>query len=214
VLSRPRHRLPAAERRSQLLEVALECFASRGFHETSMDDIADAAGVTKPVLYQHFPSKRDLYRQLLSSESERLLEEVVRRAGAQDNPYMRVLAGFEAYFSFVCGRTAAFQLVFGSGSRSGDDFAEVVREVEARFATAVASFIEADIDNDHRQLLGYAIVGLGEVAAREWLARGGRGGDGSGPDPAEGRLIARRLADLVWAGLRALPGGANRDRPQ
>ena len=61
-------RLPAEQRRTQLLEVAIEIFAERGFHATSMDDIAEAAGVTKPVLYQHFRSKRDLYREVLTME--------------------------------------------------------------------------------------------------------------------------------------------------
>ena len=66
-------RLPAEQRRSQLLEVAIEIFAERGFHATSMEDIAEAAGVTKPVLYQHFPSKHALYVELLEDTGRLLL---------------------------------------------------------------------------------------------------------------------------------------------
>ncbi|MGZ6966617.1 MAG: helix-turn-helix domain-containing protein, partial [Acidimicrobiia bacterium] len=58
-------RLPAEQRRTQLVAVAVEVFGERGFHATSMDEVAEAAGVTKPVLYQHFPSKRALFRELL-----------------------------------------------------------------------------------------------------------------------------------------------------
>ena len=58
-------RLPADERRDQLLDVALEVFATAGFHGASMNEIAEAAGVTKPVLYQHFDSKNDLFAALL-----------------------------------------------------------------------------------------------------------------------------------------------------
>ena len=67
-------RLPADQRRQQLLDVAREVFAASGFHATSMDDIADAAGVTKPVLYQHFPSKRALYVELLEDTGRQLLD--------------------------------------------------------------------------------------------------------------------------------------------
>ena len=59
-------RLPAGQRRLQLLAVARERFSAQGFHATSMDEVAERAGVTKPVVYQHFPSKRALYRELLN----------------------------------------------------------------------------------------------------------------------------------------------------
>ena len=86
----PASRLPAARRRRQLLDVALELFAARGYHTTSMNDIAEAAGVTKPVLYQHFRSKRELYLELLEDvrrldsqlkESHRRIKSAVRASG-------------------------------------------------------------------------------------------------------------------------------------
>jgi AcrR family transcriptional regulator len=208
-MSDVRPRLPAARRRSQLLEVALERFAAAGFHGTSMEDIADAAGVTKPVLYQHFGSKRTLYLELLETVGQELQEEVRAAVAAENDPYQRVLGGFRAYFRFVCERTSAFQLLFGSGARLSDEFAEAVRSVERSVAGTVAAFIEADIDKAHQELLGYAIVGLGEVAARFWVSRHDEAGDPQ-LDPAEGRLLAARLADLIWAGLRGLPGGDHR----
>jgi AcrR family transcriptional regulator len=203
-VSEVRQRLPAAVRRSQLLEVALERFGPNGFHATSMEEIAEAAGVTKPVLYQHFGSKRTLYLELLETVGQELLHEVTEQAAAETDPYRRVLAGFRAYFRFVCQRTNSFRLLFGSGARQTDEFAEAIGSWETRVASTIASFIEADIDADYRDLLGYAIVGLGEVAARLWVTRhlDGR----STLDPPEAEVLAVRLADLVWAGLRALPG--------
>jgi AcrR family transcriptional regulator len=208
-MSEVRQRLPAARRRSQLLEVALDRFAANGYHGTSMEEIADAAGVTKPVLYQHFGSKRTLYLELLETVGQELLQQVRDRAAAETEPYQRVLAGFLAYFRFVCDRTSAFQLLFGSGARQSDEFADVVRNLEEQVAATIASFIDADIDSAHRELLGYAIVGLGEVTARFWVSRHEEAGYPD-LDPAEGKLLAGRLADLVWAGLRGLPGGASR----
>ena len=196
-------RLPAARRRGQLLDVALERFGANGFHRTSMEEIADAAGVTKPVLYQHFGSKQALYRELLDLVGRELLAAVTAGAAAGPDPYDRVLAGFGAYFRFVVERTSGFQLLFGSGARQTDEFAAAVRAVEASVAARIGSFIDADIDGAHRELLGYAIVGLGEVTARRWVSE-----HDEGPDPADAEVLARRLADLVWAGLRGLPASA------
>jgi AcrR family transcriptional regulator len=208
-MSKLRQRLPAARRRSQLLEVALGCFAADGFHDTSMEAIAEAAGVTKPVLYQHFGSKRTLYLELLETVGQELLDGVAERAAAETHPYPRLLAGFRAYFRFVCERTSAFQLLFGSGARQSDEFADTVRAFESSVARTIGAFIDADIEGEHRDLLGYAIVGLGEVTARWWVA--GREDAGRPSlDSAEGDLLAVRLADLVWAGLRGLPGSAGR----
>jgi AcrR family transcriptional regulator len=196
-----KQRMPAAARRSQLLEVALARFAAGGYHETSMEQIADAAGVTKPVLYQHFSSKQELFLELLDTVGRDLLHDVEARAAAEAQPHQQVLAGFRAYFDFVCKRTSAFQILFGSGARLSDEFADSVRRLEERIAAVIARFIEADIDAEHRALLGHAIVGLAEVAGRRWVAA-------NGPDrldPEEANVLATRLADLVWAGLRALP---------
>jgi AcrR family transcriptional regulator len=204
-----RQRLPAARRRSQLLEVALERFAANGFHGTSMEEIADAAGVTKPVLYQHFGSKRTLYLELLETVGQELLQEVTVRAEAETHPHQQVLAGFRAYFRFVRERTSAFQLLFGSGARQADEFADAVRGLEASVATTIAAFIDADIDDGHRDLLGYAILGLAEVTGRLWVSRHTESGHPS-LDATEAEVLAVRLADLVWAGLRGLPGGGPR----
>jgi AcrR family transcriptional regulator len=199
--SDPKQRMPAQARRRQLLEVALEKFAARGFHETSMEEIADAAGVTKPVLYQHFHSKQDLFLELLESEGGDLQRLVMEGAAAESDPYQQVLAGFRAYFGFVCNRTSAFQLLFGSGARLADEFTDSVRRLEEAIALVIGRFIDADIDAEYRDLLGHAIVGLGEVAGRRWLVTH----DADRLDPADADRIAVRMADLVWAGLRALP---------
>ena len=221
-----RRRMPAPQRRTQLLEIALERFARKGYHETSMEEIAEAAGVTKPVLYHHFASKTDLFVELLDTVGEKLVLDMSAMIEAESSPYGKVLAGFRSYFDFVCTSTSAYQLLFTSGARISEEFSEPVRRLEESVAEVIGRLIDADVDEAHRELLGYAIVGLGEVAARRWVADqnpasdgssngGSNGGSGVGSgvgseparglDPAEGELMARHLADLVWAGLRALP---------
>jgi AcrR family transcriptional regulator len=223
--STPPRRLPAARRRRQLLEVALHLFGTRGFHATSMDDIAEGAGVTKPVLYQHFPSKGELYLELIEAVSAELVEAVTTSATAETLPYHRVLAGFQAYFRFVEQRTSAFSLLFGGGAREDDGGADAIRRVEDTIAGTIAELIDVDLEAEHRNLIGFAIVGLAEVSSRRWVLRSEESpGEVDRPeapprprpetlnvrprrrlDPMEGELLARRLADLVWAGLRGLP---------
>ena len=110
-------RLPAAERRDQLLAVALDVFASQGFHATSMNDIAAAAGVTKPVLYQHFPSKRGLYLELLRDVGDRLMAAIGKATAEAGSAHMQVERGFQAYFHFVAEERTSFVFLFGSGAR-------------------------------------------------------------------------------------------------
>src|SRR5438477_11807640 len=189
-------RLPAARRRRQLLDVALGVFAANGFHQTSMEEIAEAAGVTKPVLYQHFGSKRELYRQLLDDVGQRLLEEVQKATAAAGGPRQQVASGFDSYFRFVAEHESAFRLLFGGDGRERDtEFADAVRRVEDAMAEAVAALIEADIDAEHRRLLAYGIVGLAEATSRYWVVGGRR------EDPA---AVSSRVADLAWAGLRGV----------
>jgi AcrR family transcriptional regulator len=187
----PPTRLPAAKRRRQLLDVALVRFAAGGFHATSMDDIAEGAGVTKPVLYQHFRSKRQLYLELLDDVGTQLMEAIAKATAEAGGPREQVEAGFGAYVRFMGERPEAFPLLFGSGARRDREFADAVRRVEDSIAEAVAALIEADIDEDHRRVLAAAIVGMSEGVLR-------RGSD------IDQELLVRQMAELAWGGLRGV----------
>ena len=200
----PSGRLPAARRRRQFLDVAVDVFAERGFHATSMDEVAEAAGVTKPVLYQHFESKRELFVELLEDVGSHLVSAVTAAVSGAVGPRQRVEAGFEAYFEFVTQQTNAFRLLFGGGARRDEEFNDAVRRVEDVMAAAVAALIETDISDDHRELLGYGIVGLAEVSSRQW-ASSRRVDELDGDERAvEATRLARRVSELAWAGLRGI----------
>jgi AcrR family transcriptional regulator len=188
-------RLPAPRRRRQLLDVALEVFGELGYHQASMDAVAEAAGVTKPVLYQHFGSKRDLYLELLVDVGNQLVEAVVRATTEAEHPRAKVEAGFGAYYVFVGSHVNAFRLLFGGGIEPDDEFAAIVSRVEQTMADTIASLIEADLAPEHRTLLAYAVVGLAESTSRQWV---------SGGLDIEPQRLAARVAELVWAGLRAV----------
>jgi AcrR family transcriptional regulator len=188
-------RLPAPRRKRQLLDVALQCFAERGYHGTAMDDIAEAAGVTKPVLYQHFGSKRSLYLELLEDAGAQLLEAIAQATGPAIGPRAQVAAGFAAYLEVVAARPQAFRLLFGSGARRDEEFADAVHRVELEIARTIGDLIAADIDDEQRMVLAHGIVGMAEGAVREQLHDG---------QVLDSDRLARQLADLAWGGLRGI----------
>lgn len=181
-----------------------------------MDHVAGAAGVTKPVLYQHFRSKRHLYGEVLEDTADRLVAVIAEAAvvpprtgpvrdgsaqapaSAHDSGRAKVERGVAAYFCFVADNQAAFRLLFGGGTKRDTEFAGVVARVEDTLAGLVARLIDADIESGHRQVLGHAIVGMAEGACRHWLAS---------PHPVDARELAREVAELAWAGLRGVSRG-------
>jgi AcrR family transcriptional regulator len=189
-------RLPAARRRRQLLDIALGLFAERGYHPTSMNEIAEAAGVTKPVLYQHFASKRELYLELLEDVGGQLRDEIEKATSEAGGPRQQVEAGFAAYFGFVHRQQAAFQILFGGGARRDEEFAEAVTRVEASIADAIAGLIDIEgLSAERRRLLAYGVVGLAEGTSRNWII------SGLDEDPD---VLAAEVAHLAWAGLRGV----------
>lgn len=188
-------RLPANARREQILDVALEVFANSGFHGASMNDVAEAVGVTKPVLYQHFDSKRDLYQALIDDVGERLMGYIAKGSAEATDGKSATELGFRAYFRWVAEDHDGFRFLFGSGTRRDDEFNLAVQRINARAAEAVAPLIAVDIDEMHRVTLAHALVGLAEGASRLLVEQGNEF------DPDE---IAQIVADLAWAGLRAV----------
>lgn len=190
-------RLPAAERREQLLRVARQVLAQRGFYETTMADIADSAGVTKPVLYQHFASKRDLYTAVLQDIGSRLRTSVIDAAAAAESPRQQVASGFQAYARFVESDTEGFQILFSGTSRQDGEWASITREVEASIAKGVADLIDVpEISPAHRQALALGIMGLAEAMMRYWQS-------GTVNDLDRDDLV-NQLSALAWGGLRGL----------
>ena len=189
-------RLPAERRRQQILDVACAVFANRGFHATSMDDIAAAAGVTKPVLYQHFPSKRALFIDLLGDLGRRLLDELEQATSSAHSGRERVEAGFAAYFRFVTRNESAFRVLFGASARNDADFADVIERLLDEVASAVSQLIDIEGTVEQRRVLAHALIGIAEATSRDTLTD-----DGSGLD---GKQLARWVSEFAWFGLRGI----------
>src|SRR5262250_1966893 len=143
--TRPRSsRLPRHERRRQLLDAALEVFVSQGYHAAAMDDIAERAGVSKPVLYQHFPGKLDLYLALLDQSVDQLVQIMSDALSSTTDNSQRVTATFRAFFDYVSGAGEAFRLVFESDLSNEPEVRDRLDRAMYECAAMVSEFIRTD----------------------------------------------------------------------
>ncbi|WP_131745490.1 TetR/AcrR family transcriptional regulator [Frankia sp. Cppng1_Ct_nod] len=191
-------RLPRTARRFQLLGAAREVFVAQGYHAAAMDEIAERAGVSKPVLYQHFPGKLELYLALLDEQAHSLVSSVRRALASTTDNHARIARSIAAYFDFVNDPSGAYQLVLESDLRSEPAVRKRVENSFTECVNAIAGVIAADtgIAPGEAELLAVGLVGLAETGARWWLVTGGA-------VPKE-RAVAS-MVELAWRGLAGYP---------
>jgi len=191
-------RLPRPARRRQLLGAAQEIFVAHGYHAAAMDDIADRAGVSKPVLYQHFPGKLDLYLALLDESADELVAIVRDALSSTTDNKQRVPATFRAFFDYVGTSGEAFRLVFESDLSNEPAVRARLDRTMQECAEMVSQFIHSDagLGEAEAQLLGMALVGMAQVSSRYWLST-----DRAIPKDAAEQLLSR----LAWRGISGWP---------
>jgi AcrR family transcriptional regulator len=193
-------RLPRSARRAQLLAAAQEVFVANGYHAAAMDDIAERAGVSKPVLYQHFPGKLELYLALLDTQAELLSKAVHDALAATDDNRLRIHGVLSAYFGFVDrdGHDGAFRLIFETDLGNEPAVRDRVEAVAQKTMEAVADTVAGDtgLDRARAELLATALTGAAQVAARWWLAS-------DRPIPQEEAIYL--LESLLWRGISNFP---------
>src|SRR4051794_4950151 len=195
-------RLPRRARRAQLLGSALEVFVAQGYHAAAMDDIAENAGVSKPVLYQHFPGKLDLYLALLDQAVEKVIAGTREALESTDDNKQRVAATMHAFFTYVASEQGEFRLVFESDLTNEPAVRERVDRVTTECAGLIAHVIHDDtgLPDEESRLLAVALVGMGQVSARFWLQDRLQGSVTIEQDTAAGLV-----AGLAWRGIRGYP---------
>jgi AcrR family transcriptional regulator len=191
-------RLSRTARRAQLLVAARDVFAAHGYHAAAMDDIAERAGVSKPVLYQHFPGKLELYRALLTTYADELVDRVQQAIGGTIDNQERVDAAVAAYFDFVAGEGQAYRLIFESDLRGEPEAAAVVETALTRCIDIVAEAVTTDagLDTPRARMLAVGLVGLSQVAAQYWL-------DSDQAVPRDEAVAL--MSSLAWRGLAGFP---------
>jgi AcrR family transcriptional regulator len=189
--------LTAEARRAQLLEVAREVFASDGYHGAGMEQIAVRAGVTKPVLYQHFESKKELYLGLLEVDMSRLLEDIGRAIQGARSNRERIERATGAYFGFIDSNEGSFRLLFRETMGAEDEFRGAIERFRDELARRITAVIQAEtgLPAGEAELLARGVMGIAESAAQWWLDHRSV--------PAE--RVVRDLSDLAWRGLAGLP---------
>jgi AcrR family transcriptional regulator len=197
-------RLPRSARRKQLLAAAQQIFVAQGYHAAAMDDIAERAGVSKPVLYQHFPGKLELYLALLDTHCDAIIAKVRAAMNATPDNKERVNGAVRAYFDFVDHESEAFRLVFESDLRNDPAVRERVERVEQGCIAAVTDTVVSDtgLGTAQAELLASGLVGAAGQSAQFWLANGRR------TPKAEAEAL---VAVLIWRGIASFPlqGGSS-----
>jgi AcrR family transcriptional regulator len=192
--------MPRDQRRAQLLDAANQVFTSKGYHAAAMDDIAELAGVSKPVLYQHFPSKLDLYLALLDASCERLIEVVEEALDSTDDNAARVVATMGAFYDFVNSASGEFRFVFESDLTGDGQVQRRLWDVNNRIADLIAEVIAEDtaLSRDRAKLLAISLVGIAQVSARYWVS-------GSADTPIGLEEAKSLVSSLAWRGIGGFP---------
>jgi AcrR family transcriptional regulator len=192
-------RLPRSARRNQLLGAAEEVFVAQGYHAAAMDDIAERAGVSKPVLYQHFPGKLELYLALLDKHCDALVAQVAAALASTSDNKQRVAATIGAYFDYVEHESGAFRLVFESDLNNEAAVRERTHRVTQECAEAIRDVIATDtgLSDEESMLLAVGLTGIAHVTARYWLSTEG----GRIPRDSAARIVSQ----LAWRGIGNFP---------
>ena len=191
-------RLPREERRAQVLRAAREVFVAQGYHTAAMDDIAERAGVSKPVLYQHFPGTLDLYVALLDDGSAVLLDTLRTALEATTDNKQRVRGAVAAYFGFVDDPDGAYRLVFESDLTNEPAVRYRVEAADDACSLMLGRVIAEDtgLSAAQAELLASGLLGMAQIAARRWLRE----------EPRMAREAAVDLiAGLGWRGIGGFP---------
>jgi AcrR family transcriptional regulator len=191
-------RLPRDARRAQLLAAASEVFVLRGYHAAGMDEISQCAGVSKPVLYQHFASKLELYVAVLQNYIDALVSSVRQALRSTTDNRQRVRAAVQAYFDFVDHETQGFRLVFESDLTSEPQVQRRVEQATEACVDAVYDLVAHDsgLDPYRARILAVGLVGASQITARYWL-------EADRPIPKE-EAVDTTVA-LCWGGLKHIP---------
>src|SRR6476660_10163580 len=190
--------MPRTARRVQLLDAARDVFVAQGYHAAAMDDIAERAGVSKPLLYQHFPGKLDLYLAVLQSYVDSLISGVRQALRSTTDNRQRVRAAVQAFFDFVDNDSQGYRLVFESDLMGDPQVQSRVEQATEACVDAVFDLVSHDsgLDPYRARILAVGLVGTSQFTARYWL-------EAARPIPKEDAIEITET--LAWGGLSQVP---------
>jgi AcrR family transcriptional regulator len=193
----PRGRTPRAVREAQMVAAAERLFSERGYHGVSMDEIATASGISKPMLYEYFGSKEGLFLACVERARGRLFEEIARAVRGAEQAEDALRAGVEAFLAFADEQRETWTVLFGEGGR----FNEAASAIRAEQAGLIAQLLrelpgwEREPDPEELDALAHIFVGAAEAIAFWAVARPGITLD----------RVADHLMAVLWPAVRDLP---------
>lgn len=191
-------RLPRDERRGQLLGAASEIFVDRGYHAAGMDEIADRAGVSKPVLYQHFSSKLELYLAVLAQHVDNLVSGVRQALRTTTDNRQRLRAAVQAFFDFIEHDGQGYRLIFENDYVTEPQVAAQVKVATESCTDAVFDLISRDsgLEAHRARMIAVGLVALSVDSARYWL---------NNDRPTSKDNAVEGTVAFAWGGLSHVP---------
>jgi AcrR family transcriptional regulator len=191
-------RLPRDQRRGQLLVAASEIFVDRGYHAAGMDEIADRAGVSKPVLYQHFSSKLELYLAVLARHVENLVSGVRQALRTTTDNRQRLRAAVQAFFDFIEHDSQGYRLIFENDYVTEPRVAAQVKVATESCTDAVFDLISRDsgLEAHRARMIAVGLVAVSVDSARYWL-------NNDRPIPRDDAING--TVQFAWGGLSHVP---------
>lgn len=192
-------RLPRAVREQQMLDAAVQMFSINGYHETSMDSIAAAAQISKPMLYLYYGSKEELFGACLDRELRRFVDTVRTGIDLKQNPKDLLRNTIRAFLRYIDANRASWIVMYAQAT-SSQAFAHTVREGRERIVELVSRVLRAGTRNPEPgvdfDMMAVALVGAGEAVASR-ISTGDTDVDEAG----------EMMINLFWRGLKDAPGG-------
>jgi AcrR family transcriptional regulator len=200
-----RSRLSRVERTEQALAAAHDLFAARGYGAVTMEEIAAEVGVTKPLLYNYFGNKEQLYIACMERAGDALTATVDKAVAATRSPGDALAAGLHAFFSFLDSDRGAWAVLFDETLPNHGEVAERVADYRRRITGLVAGSLLAQLPQERRKAAGVYVEALppAVLGAAGALARGGL---------RTGGVRAEQAADLLISTIE--PGLRRRSTPQ
>lgn len=167
-----RTRLPRAEREQQTLDTARALFAAHGYAAVTMDQVAAAVGVTKPLLYNYFGNKEQLFLACMQPAADALTEHVVSAVAAAESAPDALRDGIHAFFAFLDADKDAWRMLHDDSLPSGGEIAARAREYRDQMEAMVTAALASRTESRAVEPLSVAIFGAAEALGRWWLRTG------------------------------------------
>lgn len=202
---RPRtKRLPRSVRERQILDAAVDVFAAHGFHQASMDEISEVAGISKPMIYAYLGSKEELFVACIQREAARLLDAIRGAVDTGLRPDQQLWRGLRSFFEYTQQYRSSWAVLHRQANAQGEPFSIELAQWRSRTRDVIAMLLaratesaEQQMQPEQMQPFAAALVGAGESLVDWWLDNPDHTADG----------MAMRLMNMVWMGFGDLVEG-------